>query len=81
MRVWLWLEFMPGSGKAYSLGEDAWEGKPSEHQMQGWRAASAAGSRGQGLRKRSLNFADTGMMISVQTFNVHSLDVNVNFES
>ena len=49
------LPVMPLSVKKHSSGEeDMWEHKLSECQIRGWRAVSAAGLRGQGLRKRTV---------------------------
>ena len=33
----------------------------SEHQLRGWRAVSAEGLQGRGLRKRNILFTDTGI--------------------
>ena len=40
-----------------------WEDKLSEKQIRGWRAVSAAGLQGKGLRKRSVFLSQTPVMI------------------
>ena len=44
---------IPVSVEKHSSGEeDTWEHEPSERQITGWRAASAAGLQGKGWRKK-----------------------------
>ena len=51
--------------KKHSSGEeDMWEHQVSNHQIGGWRAASAAGLQDKGSRKRSL-FRDSGIVIII----------------
>ena len=47
--------------KLSSKEEDPWADGFWKQQIRGWRAVSAAGSKGKGWRKRSVCFTDTGV--------------------
>ena len=53
----LCMGLIPVSVKKHSSGEE----DTLENQISGWRAVSATGLRGKGLRKRLFLFTDTGM--------------------
>ena len=54
---------LPASVKKHSSKvETHWECQLEKHQIRGWRAVSAAGLHGKGLRKRKMSFTDTGML-------------------
>ena len=67
--------------KEHSFGEeDPWADKPSECQIGGWRAVSAAGLQGKGSPKKNTFFKDTGMSSkhTHQKYYVYALNSHIN---
>ena len=61
--IYIYIYIYRCVGEKHSSGEEQpWEEKPSECQISGWRAVSASGLQGRGSPKRSVSFADAGII-------------------